>query len=74
VWGEFGYPTARGQGWVGDPRTWELDVGAMSQALYFYQYPCLISLTLVSMAARRIEQRMSGGTRVIFYGMYMLAG
>ncbi|XP_006655147.2 uncharacterized protein LOC102722017 [Oryza brachyantha] len=39
VWGEFGYPTAKGQGWVGDPRTWELDVGAMSQALYFYQDP-----------------------------------
>ncbi|KAG2628646.1 hypothetical protein PVAP13_3KG269000 [Panicum virgatum] len=37
VWGEFGYPTARGQGWVGDPRAWELDVGALSQALYFYQ-------------------------------------
>ncbi|CAN6338098.1 unnamed protein product [Urochloa humidicola] len=39
VWGEFGYPTARGQGWVGDPRAWELDVGALSQALYFYQDP-----------------------------------
>lgn len=39
VWGEFGYPTAKGQGWVGDPRTWELDVGAISQALYFYQDP-----------------------------------
>jgi hypothetical protein len=37
VWGEFGYPTAKGQGWIGDPRTWELDVGALSQALYFYQ-------------------------------------
>ncbi|WVZ61304.1 hypothetical protein U9M48_011205 [Paspalum notatum var. saurae] len=39
VWGEFGYPTAKGQGWVGDPRAWELDVGALSQALYFYQDP-----------------------------------
>ncbi|KAL6619501.1 hypothetical protein ACP70R_031781 [Stipagrostis hirtigluma subsp. patula] len=39
VWGEFGYPTAKGQGWVGDARTWELDVGAMSQALHFYQDP-----------------------------------
>lgn len=39
VWGEFGYPTAKGQGWIGDPRAWELDVGAMSQALYFYQDP-----------------------------------
>ncbi|KAL5202789.1 hypothetical protein ABZP36_013741 [Zizania latifolia] len=39
VWGEFGYPMAKGQGWVGDPRAWELDAGAMSQALYFYQDP-----------------------------------
>ncbi|CAD6207680.1 unnamed protein product [Miscanthus lutarioriparius] len=39
VWGEFGYPTAKGQGWIGDPRAWELDVGAMSHALYFYQDP-----------------------------------
>ncbi|CAN6333609.1 unnamed protein product [Urochloa humidicola] len=39
VWGEFGYPTAKGQGWVGDPRAWELDVGALSEALYFYQDP-----------------------------------
>jgi hypothetical protein len=39
VWGEFGYPTAKGQGWIGDPRAWELDVGALSQALYFYQEP-----------------------------------
>lgn len=39
VWGEFGYPTAKGQGWIGDPRAWELDVGALSQALYFYQDP-----------------------------------
>ncbi|RCV09665.1 hypothetical protein SETIT_2G047300v2 [Setaria italica] len=37
VWGEFSYPTAKGQGWVGDPRAWELDAGALSQALYFYQ-------------------------------------
>ncbi|XP_074568757.1 uncharacterized protein LOC141825270 [Curcuma longa] len=39
VWGEYGYPTKKGDGWVGDPRTWELDVGRMSQALYFYQEP-----------------------------------
>ncbi|KAK1556901.1 hypothetical protein Q3G72_014222 [Acer saccharum] len=25
VWGEFGYPTTPGEGWIGDPRTWELD-------------------------------------------------
>ncbi|RHN74807.1 hypothetical protein MtrunA17_Chr2g0314331 [Medicago truncatula] len=25
VWGEYGYPTKKGEGWIGDPRTWELD-------------------------------------------------
>ncbi|KAK3003840.1 hypothetical protein RJ639_019614 [Escallonia herrerae] len=39
VWGEYGYPTRRGEGWIGDPRTWELDVGRLSQSLYFYQDP-----------------------------------
>ncbi|KAJ6825690.1 uncharacterized protein M6B38_377045 [Iris pallida] len=39
VWGEYGYPTKKGEGWVGDPRTWELDVGGMSNNLYFYQDP-----------------------------------
>ncbi|KAG7959987.1 hypothetical protein I3843_10G097800 [Carya illinoinensis] len=39
VWGDYGYPTKFGEGWVGDPRTWELDVGRLSQSLYFYQDP-----------------------------------
>ncbi|KAJ7981911.1 Serine/threonine protein kinase [Quillaja saponaria] len=39
VWGEYGYPTKKGEGWIGHPRTWELDVGRLSQALYFYQDP-----------------------------------
>ncbi|XP_042481539.1 uncharacterized protein LOC122061994 [Macadamia integrifolia] len=39
VWGEYGYPTKKGQGWIGDARTWELDVGRLSQSLYFYQDP-----------------------------------
>ncbi|XP_049371825.1 uncharacterized protein LOC125836664 [Solanum verrucosum] len=39
VWGEYGYPTKKGQGWIGDPTTWELDVGRLSQSLYFYQDP-----------------------------------
>ncbi|KAG0503455.1 hypothetical protein HPP92_003527 [Vanilla planifolia] len=39
AWGAYGYPTRKGEGWVGDPRTWELDVGGLSQALYFYQDP-----------------------------------
>ncbi|KAL5576987.1 hypothetical protein UlMin_018686 [Ulmus minor] len=39
VWAEYGYPTRQGQGWIGDSRTWELDVGTLSQSLYFYQDP-----------------------------------
>ncbi|KAL9232192.1 hypothetical protein vseg_007330 [Gypsophila vaccaria] len=39
VWGEYGYPTTKGEGWIGDPKTWLLDVGRMSQNLYFYQDP-----------------------------------
>lgn len=39
VWGDYGYPTKQGEGWIGDPRTWELDVGRLSQSLYFYQDP-----------------------------------
>ncbi|CAK9152643.1 unnamed protein product [Ilex paraguariensis] len=39
VWGEYGYPTKKGEGWIGDPRTWELDVGRLAQSLYFYQDP-----------------------------------
>ncbi|KAG8364827.1 hypothetical protein BUALT_Bualt18G0039100 [Buddleja alternifolia] len=39
VWGEYGYPTKKGQGWIGDPTTWELDVGRLSQTLYFYEDP-----------------------------------
>ncbi|XP_015875501.2 uncharacterized protein LOC107412270 [Ziziphus jujuba] len=39
VWGEYGYPTSQGEGWIGDPRTWELDVGRLSHSLYFYQDP-----------------------------------
>ncbi|KAL8505677.1 hypothetical protein ACS0TY_016781 [Phlomoides rotata] len=39
IWGEYGYPTKKGEGWIGDARTWELDVGRLSQNLYFYQDP-----------------------------------
>ncbi|KAK4259537.1 hypothetical protein QN277_005859 [Acacia crassicarpa] len=39
VWADYGYPTKQGQGWIGDPRTWELDVGRLSHSLYFYQEP-----------------------------------
>lgn len=37
IWAEYGYPTKQGEGWIGDPRTWELDVGGLSSRLYFYQ-------------------------------------
>ncbi|XXG80365.1 hypothetical protein AAC387_Pa09g1257 [Persea americana] len=39
IWAEYGYPSKQGEGWVGDPRTWELDVGSLSSRLYFYQDP-----------------------------------
>lgn len=38
-WAVHGYPEKQGDGWVGDSRTWELDVGALSHRLYFYQDP-----------------------------------
>ncbi|KAE9612416.1 hypothetical protein Lal_00039730 [Lupinus albus] len=39
IWSAYGYPTKKGDGWVGDARTWELDVGGLSSRLYFYQDP-----------------------------------
>ncbi|KAK9929887.1 hypothetical protein M0R45_026960 [Rubus argutus] len=38
-WAVHGYPEKKGDGWVGNPRTWELDVGALSSRLYSYQDP-----------------------------------
>ncbi|KAH9569470.1 hypothetical protein CY35_03G135400 [Sphagnum magellanicum] len=38
-WAVHGYPSKQGDGWVGDSRTWTLDVGALSNRLYFYQDP-----------------------------------
>lgn len=37
IWSHYGYPTKPGQGWIGDARSWELDVGGLSSRLYFYQ-------------------------------------
>ena len=34
-WGVHGFPTKKGQGWVGDGRTWDLDVGALGARVYF---------------------------------------
>ncbi|KAL4375904.1 hypothetical protein GQ457_02G001850 [Hibiscus cannabinus] len=39
IWGRYGYPTEKGQGWVGDPRTWVLDTGGLASRLHFYQDP-----------------------------------
>ncbi|XP_021729536.1 uncharacterized protein LOC110696527 [Chenopodium quinoa] len=38
-WAVHGYPEKQGDGWIGDSRSWELDVGALSNRLYFYQDP-----------------------------------
>ncbi|KAG7570774.1 hypothetical protein ISN45_Aa04g033220 [Arabidopsis thaliana x Arabidopsis arenosa] len=57
VWGEYGYPTRLGDGWVGDPRTWDLDVGGLSSRLYFYQDPGTIP-------ARRIWTSVDVGTEI----------
>lgn len=38
-WAVHGYPAKKGDGWIGDSRTWELEVGALSSRLYFYQDP-----------------------------------
>ncbi|KAI5063284.1 hypothetical protein GOP47_0021831 [Adiantum capillus-veneris] len=38
-WAVHGYPSTKGEGWIGDPRTWTLDVGGLSQRLFFYQDP-----------------------------------
>ncbi|VFQ88486.1 unnamed protein product [Cuscuta campestris] len=45
VWGDYGYATKKGQGWIGDSRTWDLDVGRLSHSLYFYQDPGTATLT-----------------------------
>ncbi|CAM6097923.1 unnamed protein product [Calypogeia fissa] len=38
-WAVHGYPASKGEGWIGDGRTWDLDVGALSSRLFFYQDP-----------------------------------
>ncbi|KAG6429223.1 hypothetical protein SASPL_107268 [Salvia splendens] len=57
IWEEYGYPTKQGQGWVGDGRTWELDVGGLSSRLYFYQDPD-------TAPARRIWTSLDVGTEI----------
>ncbi|KDP28065.1 hypothetical protein JCGZ_19473 [Jatropha curcas] len=57
IWAEYGYPTKQGDGWVGDARTWELDVGGLSGRLYFYQDPG-------APPARRIWTSIDMGTEI----------
>ncbi|XP_010271008.1 PREDICTED: uncharacterized protein LOC104607157 [Nelumbo nucifera] len=57
IWAEYGYPTKPGEGWVGDARTWELDVGGLSSRLYFYQDPG-------TPPARRIWTSIDVGTEI----------
>lgn len=56
-WAVHGYPSKSGEGWVGDPRTWELDVGALSSRLFFYQDPG-------TKPARRIWTSLDVGTEI----------
>lgn len=56
-WAVHGYPKNKGDGWIGDPRTWELDVGSLSSRLYFYQDPG-------TKPARRIWSSINVGTEI----------
>lgn len=45
-WAVHGHPANKVDGRIGNPRTWELDVGSLSSRLYFYQvsfffFPCI---------------------------------
>ncbi|CAL5352149.1 unnamed protein product [Camellia sinensis] len=57
IWAEYGYPTKQGDGWIGDARTWELDVGGLSSRLYFYQDPG-------TTPAKRIWTSLDVGTEI----------
>ncbi|KAL5559828.1 hypothetical protein UlMin_036039 [Ulmus minor] len=56
-WSVHGYPEKQGDGWIGDSRTWELDVGALSSRLYFYQDPG-------TDPARRVWSSLNVGTEI----------
>ncbi|KAL0903230.1 hypothetical protein M5K25_027591 [Dendrobium thyrsiflorum] len=57
AWAPYGYPSKAGEGWVGDPRTWDLDVGGLSSRLYFYQDPG-------TSPAKRIWRSIDVGTEI----------
>ncbi|KAJ6291623.1 hypothetical protein OIU76_023662 [Salix suchowensis] len=56
-WAVHGYPEKQGDGWIGDARTWELDAGAVSSRLYFYQDPG-------TKPARRVWSSINVGTEI----------
>ncbi|KAL1533877.1 hypothetical protein AAHA92_33698 [Salvia divinorum] len=56
-WAVHGYPEREGDGWIGDRRTWELDTGALSSRLYFYQDPG-------TKAAKRVWISINVGTEI----------
>ncbi|KAL0351291.1 UNVERIFIED_CONTAM: hypothetical protein Scaly_1517800 [Sesamum calycinum] len=56
-WAVHGYPERKGDGWIGDPRTWELDTGALSSRLYFYQDPG-------TKPAKRVWSSINVGTEI----------
>ncbi|KAI4324225.1 hypothetical protein L6164_023779 [Bauhinia variegata] len=56
-WAAHGYPEKKGDGWIGDSRTWELDVGILSNRLYFYQDPG-------TKPAKRIWSSINVGTEI----------
>ncbi|CAN1236372.1 hypothetical protein LINGRAPRIM_LOCUS1684 [Linum grandiflorum] len=61
VWGGYGYPTKKGEGWVGDPRRYDLNTGALAHRLYFYQDPG-------TPPARRIWTSLDVGTEIYVSG------
>nr|POF07939.1 hypothetical protein CFP56_45237 [Quercus suber] len=61
-----GYPEKQGDGWVGDSRTWVLDVGALSSQLYFYQDPG-------TEPARRLWSSINVGTKIYVSSTGMIA-
>ncbi|KAK7823812.1 uncharacterized protein LOC136064216 [Quercus suber] len=56
-WAMHEYLEKQGDGWVGDSRTWVLDVGALSSQLYFYQDPG-------TGLARRVWSSINVGTEI----------
>nr|POF07943.1 hypothetical protein CFP56_45241 [Quercus suber] len=65
-WAMHGYPEKQGDGWVGDSRTWVLDVGALSSQLYFYQDPR-------TELARRLWSSINVGTKIYVSSTGMIA-